>query len=112
MKHRQDFRHDAGLLAKDLTRVMLVLPGKHELESKLVDICSQGLKVSIPPSSVPLSIPGKDETIGVVIQAIQLHLTCRCIYFLYNPDDSVCMGFYVFDPDEQSKLRELLEQLE
>jgi hypothetical protein len=112
MKKRRFVRLEAELLPKDLMKISLVLPDKLEIESCVVDISPQGLRVSISPSVIPLSVPQINETVGVVFQAIQLQLTCRCIYSMYNQDGSMLMGFYVFDPNEQSKLRELLDRIE
>ena len=111
MDKRKVQRHDAGLLLEDLTKVLLILPGKQEIQSSLEDISSQGLRVSIPPSAVAISVPQGNEIVEVVFQAIQLRLTCKCIYSMHNQDGSLLIGFYVFDPDEQSKLREILDRI-
>jgi hypothetical protein len=87
-----------------------LLPDKLEIESQLVDISSQGLKLSIPPTPLPLAIPRKAETAEVVLHASRLRLTCRCIYSAHNPDGSMFMGMHVFDPHQQDLLRGLLEE--
>jgi len=109
MAKRKLARHDAVLLLKDLTVVSVILPDKTEIESSVVDISSQGLKVSIPSSSFSFSIPRHDETVEVVFQVIRLRFTCRCIYSMYNQDGTVLLGLYVFDSKEQVKLRELID---
>jgi hypothetical protein len=110
--NRNVARYGVALLLENLTKVLLVFPDKHEIESCIVDISSQGLRVSVPPSDVSFSLPQKNETVIVVFQSIQLQLACRYIYSMYNRDCSMLLGFYVFDPDEQSKLRELLDRIE
>lgn len=112
MENRRFVRLEAELLPKDLIKILLVFPDKLEIESCIVDISSQGLRVSISPSVIRLSIPQKNETVEVVFQAIQLQLTCRCIYSMYSQDGSMLMGLYVFNPNEQSRLRELLDIIE
>ena len=112
MDNRNVARYSFELLLEDLTKVLLVLPDKHEIESCIVDISSQGLRVSVPPSVVSWSLPQNNETVIVVFQSIQLQLACRYIYSMHSQDGSMLLGFYVFDPDEQSKLRELLDRIE
>jgi hypothetical protein len=62
MSKRKLARHDAGPLLKDLTEVTVVLPDRHEIESSVVDISAQGLKISIPSSSISFSMPRHNET--------------------------------------------------
>lgn len=112
MNQRRFVRINAELLPEDLIAIKLVFPDNLEIESSVVDISPQGLRVAIPPSDVPLSIPQKNDIIRVLFQAIQLRLTCRCIYSMFNQDGTMLMGFYVFDPDEQGKLREHLDIIE
>lgn len=112
MDERRFVRINAELLPEDLIDITLVFPDKLQIESSIVDISPQGLRVSIPPSDISLSIPQKNDIIGVVFQAVQLQLTCRCIHSMYNQDGTMLMGFYVFDPDEQGKLREHLDRIE
>lgn len=103
-------RHSLDQLPGIARTVLLVLPDKLEIESQLVDISSQGLKLSIPPTPFPLTIPRKAETAEVVFQNPRLRLTCRCIYSAYNPDGSMFMGMHVFDPHQQGLLRAFLEE--
>lgn len=112
MERRIFHRYGSELLLESLTSVLLVLPDKQVVESCIVDISAQGLKVSIPPSSGTLSVPRKNETVEIIFSAIQLTLTCRCIYSMYNQDGSIHMGLYVFDPDNQSKLSIILNTIE
>lgn len=106
MERRLTTRYNPEQLPGIMSTVLLVLPDGFGIESQLVDISSQGLKLSIPPMSIPLSIPRKAEIVEVVFH--DLHLTCRCIYSAYNPDGSICMGMYVFDPLQQDQLRGIL----
>lgn len=108
MENRSVVRHDAAFLQESLTRVTVVLPNNHEIESSIIDISSQGVRVLIPPSTLSVSIPVNNETVGIVFKDFKLHLTCRCIFSLFNHDGSIIMGCFAFDPDEQNKLRELI----
>ena len=110
MEKRLLTRYSLDQFPKIITTALLVLPDKQEIESQLVDISSQGLKLSIPPTPFPLAIPRKAETAEVVLQGSRLRLTCRCIYSAYNPDGSMLMGMHVFDPHQQDLLRSLLEE--
>lgn len=111
MENRFVARHSLDQLPETIiSAVLLVLPNKQEIEARLVDISSQGLKLSIPPTPVPLAIPRKVETVEVVLQNSCLRLTCRCIYSTYNPDGSMFLGMHVFDPHQQDLLRGLLEE--
>lgn|GEM_PF-2082055 len=91
---------------------MLIFSDKYEIESSVVDFSSHGLRVSIPPSSVFLSIPQKNETVEIVFTTIQLQLTCRCIYLMTDQNGGMLFGFYVFDPDDQSKLRKISDTID
>jgi hypothetical protein len=110
MENRLFIRYSIDQFPETISTVLLVLPDKVEIESHVVDISVQGLKLSIPPTPFPLSIPRKAETAEVVFQAPNLRLTCRCIYSTYNPDGSMFMGLHVFDPQQQALLRTLLEE--
>ena len=112
METRHEIRHDGGLLHENLSRVTLVLPSTIELVARIVDISSHGMKVSIPTWGSSLSIPGKNEIVEVFFQSINLHVSCRCIYVLCESEENVFMGLYVFDPDEQDRLRALIDELE
>ena len=112
MDNRNAVRYSVQLLRENLTKVLLVFPDKHEIESCIVDISSQGLRVSVPLSDVSLSLPQNNETVIVVFQSIQWQLACRYIYSMYSHDGSMLMGFFVFNTDEQTKLRELLDKIE
>jgi|GEM_PF-1121994 len=111
METRLAIRHTSEQLPDAMSRVLLVLPDRFEVESHLVDISSLGLKISIPPTPLPLAIPRKAETVEVVLHASQLRLTCRCIYSAYNPDGSILLGMHVFDPHQQELVRGLLEEV-
>ena len=110
MENRFSTRYSRDQLPETIFTVLLVLPDKLQIESQLVDISGQGLKLSIPPTPHPLSIPRKAETAEVIFQASHLRLTCRCIYSAYNPDGSMLMGLHVFDPHQQGQLRAFLEE--
>jgi hypothetical protein len=110
MENRYSIRHSLDQLPKITSTVLLVLPDKLEIESQLVDISCQGLKLSIPPTPFPLAIPRKAETAEVVFHASRLCLTCRCIYSAYNPDGSIFLGLHVFDLHQQGLLSKLLEE--
>jgi len=112
MENRHEIRHDGGLLNVNLSRVTLIMPDKLELAASVVDISSHGMKVSIPTSGVFVSIPGKNETVEVKFKAIGLQVSCRCIYVLCETKESMFMGLYVFDPDQQNRFNELVEGLE
>jgi hypothetical protein len=112
MENRLLNRYSLDEFPKIIPTVLLILPDKQEIESQLVDINSHGLKLSIPPTPLPLSIPRKAETAEVVLQGSRLRLTCRCIYSTYNPDGSMFMGMHVFDPHQQDLLRAFLEECE
>ena len=111
MEKRVDLRHDVGLLQDELTNVVIVFQDKHETEAGVVDISPQGLKVSIHPSGVPLTTPQQNEAVDIFFAAIYLRITCRYIYSMDGEDGSVFMGFYVFDPDDQTRLRILLDKI-
>jgi hypothetical protein len=110
MENRFSIRYNLDQLPETISTVLLVLPDKSEIESQVVDISSQGLKLSIPPTPFSLAIPRKAETAEVIFQISRLSLTCRCIYSAYNPDGSMHMGMHVFDPHQQILLRSLLEE--
>ncbi|GFE62422.1 PilZ domain-containing protein [Geobacter sp. AOG2] len=111
MENRFVTRHNTEQLSDAMFAVLVILPDKSEVESRLVDISSQGLKLSIPPQPVPLAIPRKAETVDVVFQTSSFRLTCRCIYSAYNPDGSIYLGMHVFDPHQQNQLRGLLGEV-
>lgn len=112
MENRITQRCESRLLLEDVTKVLLSFPDKQEVEGIIEDISSQGLRVSIPPSGALLSIPQKDETIEIFIVTINIHVTCRCIYSMDGQEGGLLMGFYVFDPDDQAKLRIILDTID
>ncbi len=65
MERRLAKRYDAKLLQKDLAKVMLIFQNKYEVESSVVDISTQGLRLSIPPSTGLLTIPQDIKTVEV-----------------------------------------------
>jgi hypothetical protein len=111
MENRFVTRHNSEQLPDAMSTVLLVLPDRFEVESRLVDVSSQGLQLSIPPHPVPLAIPRKAETVEVIFHASRFRLTCRCIYSAYNPDGSICMGMHVFDPHQQDLLHSFLDEV-
>ncbi len=105
-------RRETRLLLEDVTKVLLSFPDKQEVEGVIKDISSQGLRVHIPPTGAPLSLPQKGETIEISFITINIHVTCRCIYSMDGQEGSLLMGFYVFDPDDQAKLRMVLDKID
>jgi hypothetical protein len=105
-------RYDAGLLQQDLTKVLLVFPDKHETEAHVIDITSQGFKVSIPPAGVPTCMPHEKETVEIFLEAIYLRVMCRCVHSVTDQNGNLLIGFYVFDPDDQVKLRMILDKID
>lgn len=112
MKSREAKRFDGNLLLEDLTNVLLVFQDKQQFGAKVVDISSQGIRVSIPPTDITLHVPQNNETVVIIFTIIQLQITCRCIYSMNDQNDSMLMGFYIFDPDDQSKLRKILDSID
>jgi hypothetical protein len=104
-------RYDSSLLHEDLTRVLLVFSDKREIEANIVDISPQGFRVSIPPSDTALPVPQTNEMVDIFFVASYLRLTCRHIYSVDGQNNSLLMGFYVFDPDDQIKLRMILDKM-
>ncbi|MDD2540706.1 MAG: PilZ domain-containing protein [Desulfuromonadaceae bacterium] len=109
MERRVFKRYDADLLPEDVTRVKLIFPDKYEIEAGILDISSHGLRVSIPSSSVFLSIPQKDESVKIIFTATQLQVIGRCIYLMNGSSGSMLLGFYVLDPNDQSKLSKIMD---
>ncbi|MDD2733160.1 MAG: PilZ domain-containing protein [Desulfuromonadaceae bacterium] len=112
MERRVYQRYDAGLLLDDLTEVVVIFPDKQEVAATVVDISSQGMRVSIPSSKASFSIPQKIEMVEIVFVAIQLRLACRYIFSMKDQNDNVLIGFYVFDPVDQSKLRSIMDRID
>ena len=112
MERRAAVRFDAKLFLEDVSKVMLIFPDRHEIEASVVDISSQGLRVSITPSCESLSIPQKDETVEIVFSTIQLQLTGKYVFSMNDQDGSILVGFYIYDSDDQSKLREILDRID
>ncbi len=109
MERRVSKRYDADLLQEDETRVKLIFPDKYEIEASILDMSSHGLRVSIPSSSVFLSIPQQDETVKIIFTATQLHVIGRCIYLMNGSNGCMLLGFCVLDPDDQSKLSKIVD---
>jgi hypothetical protein len=112
VEKRVSQRYDAGLLLDDLTEVVVIFPDKQEVAATVVDLSSQGMRVSIPFSRASFSIPQKIEIVEIVFVAIQLHLACRYIFSMKDQNDNVLVGLYVFDPVDQSKLRSIMDRIE
>jgi hypothetical protein len=111
MEKRVDQRRDTSLLQQDFTRVSLVFPDKHEAEGSVVDIGPQGLKVSVKASDAPAIAPQQNDIVEIFFAASFLRVVCRCIHSVVGQDGSLVMGFYVFDPDDQVRLRIVLHKM-
>jgi hypothetical protein len=105
-------RYDAGLLQEDLSKVLLVFPDKHETEAHVIDITSQGFRVSIPPEGIPTAMPHDNETVELFVEAIYLRVMCRCVHSMTDHNGNLVVGYYVFDPDDQVKLRMILDKID
>ena len=112
MERRIAERYDAGLLHQDLSKVLLVFPDKHETEAHVIDITSQGFKVSVPPEGVPNCMPHELETVEIYIEVIYLRVMCRCVHYVTDQHGNLIIGFFVFDPDDQVKLRMILDKID
>jgi hypothetical protein len=112
LEGRVSQRYDAGLLLEDLTEVVLIFPDKQEIEARVVDISSQGIRVAIPSSRTPVSIPQKIEIVEIVFVTIHLRLSCRYIFSMKDQKDNVLIGLYVFDPVDQNILRNIMDRID
>ena len=108
MEKREAARCSAELLLKDVTEATLMCPDGSELYVGVVDLSSQGLRVYIPASHAVQAIPCITDTADIVFHSVPLRLKCRCIYSMNNTDNSTLIGLYVFDPVDQSNLRDIL----
>ena len=108
MNKRHSVRYDSDLLPKRLDKVSVSLMGNSSIESHVVNYCALGIRISIPPAEFPIDCPKKNETIKVLLPIDSLWLTGMCVYAAKEPDGSVSMGIYFYNPSEQNRLYNLL----
>jgi|GEM_PF-1213325 len=111
MDKRHAIRYDIGLLPKKLATTTILLGGDLSLESRVVNYCALGMKVVIPPSGAPVEPPKKNDTVRVLLPVAadeRLWFTGMCVHAAKEADDSVAMGIYFYNPDEQNHLYKLL----
>lgn len=110
MNQRQTTRFDSLSLSEPLKKVSIILNNNKSIESFVINICSHGMRVSIPPENITDGIPGKNKKVNVcLIQGIKIEGTC--VYVTRDQDNSISMGIYFFNPHDQNYLYELLGEL-
>jgi hypothetical protein len=81
--------------------------GSSSIESHVVNYSALGIRVSIPPLGFPIEFPKKNETIKVLLPTDHAWLTGMCVYSTMEPDGSVSLGIYFYNPSEQNHLYNL-----
>lgn len=107
MCKRHSVRYDSELLPKKLNKVTISLMGNSSIESHVVNFCALGIRISIPPLQFPIDFPKKNDTIKVYLPIVHMWLTGMCVYTAKEPDGSVSMGIYFYNPSDQNHLYNL-----
>lgn len=111
MDQRHAIRYDSELLPKKMTTTTLALAEDISVESQVVNYCTLGIKVVIPPSAAPAGPPKKNDLVRVLLPVAadeRAWFTGRCVHAMTKSDGSVDMGIYFHRPDEQDHLHTLL----
>ena len=74
----------------------------------VVNYCSNGVSITIPPFLNRAEMPGEQATVKVLMPIGQMWFAGKCVYVKTGPDGSVCMGIHFSDPKEQTYLKDLL----
>jgi len=89
MNERHSVRYGSELFPKRLHKVFISWDKSSLVESEVVDYCSLGIRVSIPPKSVSSEIPRKNDTFKIVLPIDQIWISGMCVYATNEQDGSV-----------------------
>ena len=107
---RKTSRFDHGRVAEPLRKVRIILDKKAFIEARVVNLCSLGMRLSIPAGPFSGKIPEQNETVKICLPE-SIILTSICMYVTNNQDDSISMGLYFPNPNERNYLNDLLSEL-
>jgi hypothetical protein len=111
MNNRNAVRYGSELLPESLSKVVISWAENSSFESSVENFCSHGIRISIPSQSVPMAIPGKNDTIRVLIpidSRQQVWFSGMCVYTTNEHNSHLSMGIYFYNPSEQNHLHNIL----
>lgn len=107
-RERNSIRYCSELLPENLSKVTISWGTDSSLESDVVNCCTHGIRVSIPPLGIMSDIPKKNDTVKVLIPIDDIWITGMCVHVANKPEGTVSMGIYFYHPTEQNYLHNLL----
>jgi hypothetical protein len=110
MHERHSIRYDAELLPEDLKNVTVSWGENASFETAVRNCCALGIRVSLPPLTPHAGLPKKKDTVRVHMPIGRTWLTGMCVYAANEPDGSVSMGIYFYNPSEQNHLNSVLSR--
>ena len=110
MRERYSTRHDIHMLPKSLRKVTVLWGIDHSIKCDVVNFCTHGMKVNIPPSLPQTTLPKKNDVVKVKLPIIDLLFTGMCVYVANDAEDAISMGIYFYVPLEQNYFNKLLSE--
>lgn len=108
-ERRKEMRYDNSALPYDLCNVFLTLPDGLEIIAKLNNICSTGMRVTLPTDEFCESEKcwmGADLVLNFPLKNIRAN--AECINIQKNSNKTITFGVYFVDSQQQKMFSELL----
>jgi len=106
---RKELRYENSALPYDLCNVFLKLPDGVEIIAKLNNICSCGMRFTLPTDEFykpEISWMGMDLVLNFPLKNIEAQ--AECINVQKNQNNTITFGVYFQDPQQQKMFYELL----
>ena len=107
-RERNSIRYCSERLPESLSKVTISWGANFSFESDVVNCCTHGIKVLMPPLVIMSDIPKKNDTVKVLIPIDNTWITGMCVHVANEPEGTVSMGIYFYHPTEQNYLHNLL----
>ena len=110
MRERYSTRHDIQLSPKNLRKVTILWGLDHSVKCDVVNFCTHGMKVNIPPPLPQTALPKKNVVVKVKLPIIDHLFTGMCVYVANDTEYAISMGIYFYSPLEQNYINKLLSE--
>jgi hypothetical protein len=107
-RERSSIRYCSELLPESLSKVTISCGADSSFEADVVNCCTHGISVSIPPLEIMSDFPKKNNVVKVRIPVDDTWITGMCVHVAKEPEGTVSMGIYFYYPTEQNYLHNLL----
>ena len=108
MNKRDAVRYKSDLFPESMAKVTVSWDDFSPVVANVIDYGAHGLKVTIPSLQHPVEPPKKNNTVRVKLLMDEMWFSGMCISATREPDDSVTLSVYFYNPHEQNHLKKLL----